>query len=58
METFGVYYAADHSPEPQTKAISIKSVPDYGDGTKNDKFQKYAAYISANFIYQFIMCEL
>jgi Nucleoside phosphorylase len=58
METFGVYYAAEHSPEPKTKAISIKSVSDYGDGTKNDKFQKYAAYTSASFIYQFIMNEL
>jgi nucleoside phosphorylase/CheY-like chemotaxis protein len=58
METFGVYYAAEHSPEPKTKAISIKSVSDYGDGTKNDKFQKYAAYTSANFIYHFIMAEL
>lgn len=58
METFGVYYAAEHSPEPKTKAISIKSVSDYGDGKKNDKFQKYAAYTSANFIYHFILNEL
>lgn len=58
METFGVYYAADHSPEPKTKAISIKSVSDFGDGSKNDKFQKYAAYTSASFIYHFIMNEL
>lgn len=58
METFGVYYAADHSPEPKTKAISIKSVSDYGDGSKHDKYQKYAAYTSASFIYQFIMNEL
>lgn len=58
METFGVYYAAEHSPEPKTKALSVKSVSDFGDGKKNDKFQKYAAYTSANFIYQFIMTEL
>lgn len=58
METYGVYYAAEHSPEPKTKAISIKSVSDYGDGVKNDKYQKYAAYTSANFIYSFIMEEL
>jgi nucleoside phosphorylase len=58
METFGVYYAASHSPEPSTKAISAKSVSDYGDGTKNDKFQKYAAYTSAQFIYNFIIEEL
>lgn len=58
METFGVYYAAEHSPEPRTKAISIKSVCDYGDGTKNDKYQKYAAYTSAAFIYNFILDDL
>lgn len=58
METFGVYYAADHSPEPKTKAISIKSVSDYGDGQKNDKYQKYAAYTSASFVYHFILQEL
>jgi nucleoside phosphorylase/CheY-like chemotaxis protein len=58
METFGVYYAASHSPEPSTKAISIKSVSDYGDGSKNDKYQKYAAYTSAQFIYNFILEEL
>lgn len=58
METFGVYYAADHSPEPKTKAISIKSVSDFGDGLKNDKYQKYAAYTSAMFAYHFILTEL
>jgi nucleoside phosphorylase len=58
METFGVYYAADHSSEPKTKAISVKSVSDYGDGTKDDRFQKYAAYTSASFIYHFVLNEL
>lgn len=58
METYGVYYAAEHSPEHKTKAMSVKSVSDYGDGEKNDKYQKYAAYTSANFIYQFIINEL
>ncbi len=58
METFGVYYAAEHSPEPKTKSLSVKSVSDFGDGNKNDKYQKYAAYTSANFIYHFIISEL
>jgi len=58
METFGVYYAADHSPHPGTKAISIKSVSDYGNGQKNDEYQKYAAYTSASFAYYFIINEL
>lgn len=58
METYGLYYAAEHSLEPKPKALSAKSVSDYGDGQKNDKFQKYAAFTSANFIYQFIINEL
>ncbi len=58
METYGVYYSAEHSSEPQTKAISMKSVSDYGDGTKNDKYQKYAAYTSATLVYHFILNEL
>lgn len=58
METYGVYYAAEHSPKAQTKAISIKSVTDYGDGEKNDKYHKYAAYTSANAAFHFIAKEL
>lgn len=55
MEGYGVYYAAERSSDPVSHAILIKSVTDYGDGEKNDKFQKYAAYTSANFIYEFIL---
>ena len=58
METFGLYYAAEHSAEPKSKAISIKSVSDYGSRDKNDSYQKYAAYTSASFIYHFILNEL
>ena len=58
MEAFGVYYAAERTKDPICKAISIKSVTDYGDGEKNDKYQKYAAYTSANFIYEFILHSL
>jgi nucleoside phosphorylase len=58
METFGLYYAAEHSVEPKTKAISIKSVSDYGSRQKDDSYQKYAAYTSASFIYHFILNEL
>lgn len=58
METFGVYYAADHSPSQCTQAISIKAVSDFGDGTKDDRFQRYAAYTSAYVAYEFIRTEL
>jgi nucleoside phosphorylase/CheY-like chemotaxis protein len=57
MEIYGLYYAADHS-DPKAMAIAIKAVTDYGDGMKNDKFQKYAAFTSARFAYYFILHSL
>jgi len=58
IEVFRVYYAAEHSPEPKTKAISIKSVSDYATKKKYNKYQKYSAYTSATFMYHFIPAEL
>ncbi|WP_335923764.1 hypothetical protein [Shewanella chilikensis] len=48
MEIYGVYYAAINSPSPSPKVFAIKSVCDFADGDKNDNFQKYAGYTSAN----------
>jgi nucleoside phosphorylase len=59
METFGVMYAAKNfSLELQTKAISIKSISDFADQRKNDKYRNYAAYTSVQFIYYLILEEL
>jgi len=52
MEAFGVFYACEHSNNPNLKYfLSIKSVSDNGDSKKNDKHQDYAAYTSARYIY-------
>lgn len=59
METFGVMYAAKSFSNTQfTKAISIKSISDFADQRKSDKYRRYAAYTSAMFIYNFILTEL
>jgi nucleoside phosphorylase len=34
--------------------IVVKSVCDFGDNKKNDKWQKYAAHTSAQFIFHMI----
>jgi nucleoside phosphorylase len=47
METYGVFAAAAEAPEPQPKAFSVKSVVDFADGEKGDRYQPYAAYTSA-----------
>lgn len=47
MEAYAVFAAADEAKEPRPQAFALKSVVDFADGEKNDKFQKYSAYTSA-----------
>ncbi len=54
MEIYGMMLAVETLPDPQPIAIVFKSVCDYVNPNKNDKWQKYAAYTSALFLYEFI----
>lgn len=47
MEAYGVYTAAEESDLPVAQAFCIKGVSDFADGTKEDRYQAYAAYTSA-----------
>jgi nucleoside phosphorylase len=58
MEGYGLYFAAQHSPNNVSKPIMIKSICDFGDSVKDDNYQEYAAYTSAQFTYNFIIEEL
>lgn len=50
MEGYGVAYAVSHAVEPRPKAIIAKSVCDFADNRKTDKYQKFAAYTSCEFV--------
>jgi len=50
METYGVMHAAFQSPEPSPCFFSLKVVSDYADVKKNDQFQEYASYASADLL--------
>lgn len=50
MEGYGVAYAAAHATSPRPKAIIAKSVCDFADTRKSDKYQKFAAYTSCEFV--------
>lgn len=52
MEGYGVYKAAQF--HFGTSPVFIKSVCDFGDNSKNDNYQSYAAYTSARFVYEFL----
>lgn len=54
MEAYGVYSAARMSANPKPYFVSMKSVCDYADFLKDDRYQKYAAYTSANTATEFL----
>lgn len=58
METYAVFYSAQFATKPKPRAMSLKSICDFGDSHKDDRFQSYAAFTSANFLYQLALNEL
>lgn len=54
MEAFGVMSAAFYSGDPRPKAVAIKAVCDFADPTKNDDWQAYAAFTSAQIAYAYL----
>lgn len=53
METYAIFAAAEEAPAPRPTAFSLKSVVDFADGEKDDRFQKYAAFTSAQALKHF-----
>jgi nucleoside phosphorylase len=53
MEGFAIFRAAHEAKEPKPKPILIKSVCDHGMKGKNDNYQKFASYTSAQFFLRF-----
>jgi len=47
MEAFGIFAAAEECSEPRPTPLALKSVVDFADGEKNDRYQTYAAFTSA-----------
>ncbi len=47
MEIYGVYAASRAALIPKPMTFALKSVCDFADGQKDDKFQAYAAFTSA-----------
>lgn len=50
MEGYGVAYAATHAKNPKPHVIIAKSVCDFADERKDDKFQQFAAYTSCGLV--------
>ena len=51
MEIYGMYFSCKHTSTPRPENfLAVKSVCDFADADKNDRFQDYAAYTSASFL--------
>ncbi len=50
MEGYGVAYAAAHTSGPKPHVIIAKSICDFADERKDDRYQKFAAYTSCGFV--------
>ncbi len=53
MEGYAIFCAASHAREPKPTPLVIKSICDFADENKNDNIQDYAAYTSAQILYEF-----
>lgn len=49
MESYGIFYATNYGLNNSTIPICIKAISDFADEEKQDVYQKYAAYTSAEF---------
>ncbi len=49
MESYAVMYAAQNISEHKAIPIIIKSICDFADGRKDDKYQRFAAFTSTEF---------
>lgn len=58
MEAYGVFAACRSATTPRPAALVCKSICDYGDNHKDDRYQRYAAYTSAKYLYEFALAKL
>jgi nucleoside phosphorylase len=54
MEAYGVFAAAEEVSHPRPEVFALKSVVDFADGEKDDRYQRYASYTSARALQRFV----
>lgn len=58
MEAFALYYCSINCCNPKPIPIVLKSISDFANTNKNDRYQSYASYTSSKVMFEFIMNEL
>lgn len=55
MEVYGVYVATKLAPDPRPRCVGIKSICDFASIRKSDTYQAYAAFTSAQTLFEFAL---
>jgi len=58
MEAYSIFAAAAEATVPRPTAFCIKSICDFADELKDDSFQSYAAYTSAETLRHFVEVQM
>lgn len=53
MEAYALCFAGENAIKPKPKYFVVKSVSDFADAEKSDKYRKYAAYVSVEVVKQY-----
>jgi len=53
MEAYAIFQAGILSSKPRPRVVVAKSITDFADNNKSDRWQRYAAFTSARFSYEF-----
>ena len=54
MEIYGLYSAVENTSGEKPKVFALKSVCDFADVDKDDDYQTYCSYMSANVLRIFV----
>ncbi|WP_184546124.1 hypothetical protein [Mucilaginibacter sp. FT3.2] len=55
MEAYGMYFSSYNCGNPKPIAVAMKAVSDFANEDKNDIYQSYASYTSAQAMYFYIL---
>ena len=58
MESYAIFHAASIALEPQPKALVVKSICDYANEEKDDRYQAFAAFTASRFVEHLLTKEL
>jgi nucleoside phosphorylase len=58
MESYALFFAGENCSKPRPAVFTVKSAADFADSDKDDDFQEFASFTSAQYIWRFCQDNL